>query len=64
MRAREVLQCVGVGESNDEVGRALHSSLETARTYVGLLLAKLGARDRSQLAVIAYESGLVEPGSR
>jgi DNA-binding NarL/FixJ family response regulator len=62
-REREVLQRVALGESNAEIGAALHISPATARTYVGRLLTKLGARDRAQLVVIAYESGLVAPGS-
>ncbi|QYN38297.1 response regulator transcription factor [Pseudonocardia sp. DSM 110487] len=62
-REREVLQRVALGESNAEIGAALHISPATARTYVGRLLTKLGARDRAQLVVIAYESGLVLPGS-
>jgi len=62
-REREVLTRVGLGESNDEIGRSLFISPATARTYVSRLLAKLGARDRSRLVVIAYESGLVTPGS-
>jgi len=62
-REREVLQRVALGESNAEVGAALHISPATARTYVSRLLTKLGARDRAQLVVIAYESGLVAPGA-
>jgi DNA-binding NarL/FixJ family response regulator len=62
-REREVLQRVALGESNAEIGAALHISPATARTYVSRLLAKLGARDRAQLVVIAYESGLVAPGA-
>ena len=61
-REREVLTRVGLGEPNDAVGRALFISPATARTYVSRLLAKLNARDRSQLVVLAYESGLVQPG--
>ncbi len=61
-RERDVLAQVGRGRSNAEVGAALHLSPDTARTYVSRLLAKLDARDRSQLVVIAYESGLVRPG--
>jgi DNA-binding NarL/FixJ family response regulator len=62
-REREVLQRVALGESNAEIGAALYISPATARTYVSRLLTKLGARDRAQLVVIAYESGLVAPGS-
>jgi DNA-binding NarL/FixJ family response regulator len=61
-RERDVLAQVGAGRSNAEIGAALFLSPETARTYVSRLLTKLGARDRSQLVVIAYESGLVRPG--
>ncbi|MEE1617720.1 response regulator transcription factor [Brachybacterium sp. J153] len=61
-REREVLARIGRGESNAEIGRSLHLSPATARTYVSRLLAKLAARDRSQLVVLAYESGLVRPG--
>ncbi|GAA2217729.1 response regulator [Micromonospora olivasterospora] len=61
-RERDVLTQVAAGRSNPEIGAALHLSPETARTYVSRLLTKLDARDRSQLVVIAYESGLVRPG--
>ncbi|MER7335126.1 MULTISPECIES: response regulator transcription factor [unclassified Micromonospora] len=63
-RERDVLAQVGAGRSNAEIGAALHLSPDTARTYVSRLLTKLHARDRSQLVVIAYESGLVRPGER
>ena len=61
-REREVLARGGRGESNEEVGHSLFISPATARTYVSRLLAKLGARDRSQLVVLSYESGLIAPG--
>ena len=61
-REREVLALVGRGMSNDEIGQALFLSPATARTYVSRLLAKLAARDRSRLVVLAYETGLVRPG--
>jgi DNA-binding NarL/FixJ family response regulator len=61
-REREVLHQIGLGESNDEIAQSLIISPATARTYVSRLLAKLGARDRSQLVIIAYESGLIRPG--
>lgn len=61
-REREVLERVARGESNAEVGKSLHLSPATARTYVSRLLAKLHARDRAQLVVIGYESGLISPG--
>ncbi|KQX46181.1 MULTISPECIES: response regulator transcription factor [unclassified Streptomyces] len=58
-REREVLTLVGRGLSNTEVAAALHISVATAKTYVTRLLAKLEARDRVQLVIIAYETGLV-----
>ena len=62
-REREVLTRVALGESNDEIGRTLHISPATARTYVSRLLQKLRARDRAQLVILGYESGLVTPGA-
>ena len=61
-RERDVLALVGRGMSNNEIGAELFLSPATARTYVSRLLAKLQARDRSRLVVLAYESGLVRPG--
>jgi DNA-binding NarL/FixJ family response regulator len=61
-REREVLAGVGRGLSNDEIAAKIHISPATARTYVSRMLTKLGARDRAQLVVIAYETGLVTPG--
>ncbi|WP_431728165.1 response regulator [Verrucosispora sp. TAA-831] len=61
-RERAVLARVGLGESNDEIGRALFISPATARTYVSRLLTKLDARDRTALAVIAHRAGLGDPG--
>ena len=60
-REKEVLQRVAAGRSNAEVAEDLHVSLATAKTHVSSLLSKLGARDRAQLVVQAYESGLVIP---
>ncbi|GAA2532978.1 response regulator [Winogradskya humida] len=57
-REREVLSRVGLGETNQEIGEALFISPATARTYVSRILAKLDARDRTQLAVIAHREGL------
>jgi DNA-binding NarL/FixJ family response regulator len=57
-REREVLVLVARGRSNTEIADELHMSTATAKTHVSRLLAKLGARDRAQLVVIAYESGL------
>ncbi len=60
-REREVLGLVGRGLSNDEIGAELHLSPATARTHVSRAMVKLGARDRAQLVVIAYQTGLVTP---
>ena len=61
-REREVLGLVAAGLSNDEIASALYMSPLTAKTHVSRILTKLGARDRAQLVVIAYETGLVSPG--
>ncbi|MFH8791786.1 response regulator [Streptomyces sp. NPDC017941] len=61
-REREVLALVGRGLSNDEIGRRLIMSPLTAKTHVSRAMTKLGARDRAQLVVLAYETGLVRPG--
>jgi DNA-binding NarL/FixJ family response regulator len=57
-REREVLLLVSRGRTNAEIADELHMSAATAKTHVSRILAKLGARDRAQLVVIAYESGL------
>ncbi|MDN5764421.1 MAG: response regulator transcription factor [Humibacillus sp.] len=62
-REREVAQLVGRGLSNLEVAGALFLSEATVKTYVSRLLTKLGLRDRVQIAVFAYETGLIQPGS-
>jgi DNA-binding NarL/FixJ family response regulator len=62
-REREVLRLVAAGLSNDEIAAHLFLSPLTAKTHVSRILTKLGARDRAQLVVIAYESGLVTPGA-
>ena len=58
-REREVLSLVAQGLSNAELTQALHVSLPTAKTHVSRILTKLGARDRTQLVILAYESGLI-----
>jgi DNA-binding NarL/FixJ family response regulator len=60
-RERQVLALVGEGKSNDEIGAELFLSPATARTHVSHAMAKLGARDRAQLVVVAYQTGLVGP---
>ncbi|MFJ8823198.1 response regulator [Streptomyces sp. NPDC102467] len=60
-REREVLVQVAGGLSNDEIAERLEVSPLTVKTHVNRAMAKLGARDRAQLVVIAYESGLVRP---
>jgi DNA-binding NarL/FixJ family response regulator len=62
-REREVLALVAQGLSNAEIGERIHVSHATAKTHVGRILAKFGARDRAQLVVVAYETGLVTPGA-
>ncbi|WP_078324418.1 response regulator transcription factor [Mycobacteroides salmoniphilum] len=60
-REREVMALVAEGLTNAEIGARLFMSPATARTHVSRILTKLNARDRTQLVVIAYESGLVRP---
>jgi DNA-binding NarL/FixJ family response regulator len=61
-REREVVALVAEGLSNQEIAGRLFMSPATAKTHVSRAMGKLGARDRAQLVVIAYESGLVRPG--
>jgi DNA-binding NarL/FixJ family response regulator len=61
-RELEALSLIGRGLSNQEISAQLYISQATTKTYVSRLLAKLPARDRAQLVVLAYESGLVRPG--
>jgi DNA-binding NarL/FixJ family response regulator len=61
-REREVMTLVAAGLSNDEIAARLYLSPLTAKTHVSRIMTKLNARDRAQLVVMAYESGLVTPG--
>ena len=61
-REREVMALVGAGLSNEEIAGQLFVSPATAKTHVSRAMVKLGARDRAQLVVFAYEAGLVRPG--
>jgi DNA-binding NarL/FixJ family response regulator len=61
-REREVVSLVASGLSNEEIAGRIYVSQSTVKTHVARAMAKLGARDRAQLVVIAYEGGLVRPG--
>jgi DNA-binding NarL/FixJ family response regulator len=61
-REREVLALVGAGLTNEEIGGRLHLSPLTAKTHVSRIMTKLAARDRVQLVIVAYETGLAAPG--
>jgi DNA-binding NarL/FixJ family response regulator len=61
-REREVMAEVAAGLTNDEIAEKLYISPTTAKTHVSRTMIKLGARDRAQLVVFAYETGLVRPG--
>ncbi len=63
-REREVMVLVAAGLSNDEIATRLFLSPLTAKTHVSRVMTKLNARDRAQLVVMAYETGLVTPGQR
>ena len=58
-REREIVELVGRGLSNDEIAADLYISAATAKTHVNRAMSKLGARDRAQVVIFAYESGLV-----
>jgi DNA-binding NarL/FixJ family response regulator len=60
-REQEVLSLIARGLSNDEIATRLHLGIATVKTHIGRLLHKLAARDRAQLVIAAYESGLVSP---
>jgi DNA-binding NarL/FixJ family response regulator len=62
-REAEVLILVAQGRSNAEIADHLFISLYTAKTHVSRILTKLGARDRAQLVILAYETGLISPGN-
>jgi DNA-binding NarL/FixJ family response regulator len=61
-REREVVTLIAAGLSNEEIANKLYMSVSTAKTHATRAMTKLGARDRSQLVVFAYESGMVRPG--
>jgi DNA-binding NarL/FixJ family response regulator len=63
-REREVLALVAYGLSNDEIAERLYLSPLTVKTHINRAMGKLGVRDRAQLVVIAYQSGLVRPGDQ
>ncbi len=61
-REREVMGLVGAGLSNDEIAQRLVLSPATAKTHVSRVMTKLDVRDRAQLVILAYESGMITPG--
>ena len=61
-REREVVVLVALGLSNDEIARKIYISPSTAKTHAARAMTKVGARDRAQLVVFAYQAGLVRPG--
>jgi len=63
-RERDVLRQVAAGKSNNETAAALSLSVATVKTHVSRLLDKLDCRDRAQLVVVSYETGIAIPGQR
>jgi DNA-binding CsgD family transcriptional regulator len=63
-RERDMMALVAQGHSNEEIARRLYLSPLTVKTHVNRAMTKLGARDRAQLVVLAYQCGLVRPGTR
>lgn len=61
-RERHVLRLVARGLSNSEIADQLFLGVQTVKTHVSAVLSKLGARDRTQAVIVAYESGFVELG--
>jgi DNA-binding NarL/FixJ family response regulator len=61
-REREVVSLIATGLSNEEIARQIYVSLSTVKTHATRAMTKLGARDRAQLVVYAYQAGLVRPG--
>ena len=61
-REREVVALIATGLSNEEISREIYVSPSTVKTHAGRAMTKLGARDRAQLVVFAYQAGLVRPG--
>lgn len=61
-REREVVALIASGLSNEEISRQIYISPSTAKTHAARAMTKLGARDRAQLVVFAYQAGLVRPG--